>query len=242
LRFNLERFKFNSDGLMPVIVQESRTNEVLMLAYMNKEAISKTFSSGQTWFFSRSRDKMWHKGETSGNVQQVDEVYFDCDADTLLVKVRQQGAACHEGYKSCFHYRIEPEGRVALVGDLVFNPAEVYGGDQAPSRPVQKPKEPARPGWVCGSTILEEVYDVILDRKHNRLRGAYTSYLFDKGIDTILKKIGEETTEVIVAAKNNKRDEVIKEAADVIYHLMVLMAAEGVDVREVFGELASRKK
>lgn len=242
MRFNLDRFKFNNEDLIPVIVQDIRTNEVLMLAYMNREAITKTFSSGQTWFFSRSRNTLWHKGETSGNVQHVEEVYFDCDADTLLVKVRQQGAACHEGYKSCFHYRIEPEGKVALVGELVFNPAEVYDDKASPGRSRPQAKETTRPVCICGSTILEEVYDVILDRKHNRIQGAYTSYLFDKGIDSILRKIGEEATEVIVAAKNNKRDELIAEAADVIYHLMVLLAAEGVDVREVFGELASRKK
>lgn len=241
MRFNLDRFKFNADGLIPVIVQENRTNEVLMLAYMNREALAKTFSSGQTWFYSRSRQELWHKGETSGNIQELDEVYFDCDADTLLIKVRQHGAACHEGYKSCFHYRIEPDGRVALVGDMVFNPAEVYGEKALPSTVRLQPKE-SRPACICGSTILEEVYDVILDRKQNRVQGAYTSYLFDKGIDTILQKLGEETTEVLIAAKNRHRDEVIKEAADVIYHLMVLLAAEGVDVREVFGELASRKR
>lgn len=241
MRFNLDRFKFNADGLIPVIVQDNRTSEVLMLAYMNREALAKTFSSGQTWFYSRSRQELWHKGETSGNIQELDEVYFDCDADTLLIKVRQHGAACHEGYKSCFHYRIEPDGRVALVGDMVFNPAEVYGEKGPPPGARLQPKE-SRPVCICGSTILEEVYDVILDRKQNRVQGAYTSYLFDKGIDTILQKLGEETTEVLIAAKNRHRDEVIKEAADVIYHLMVLLAAEGVDVREVFGELASRKR
>jgi len=242
LRFNLDRFKFGAEGLIPVIVQDNRTNEVLMLAYMNREALVKTFDSGQTWFFSRSRQELWHKGETSGNIQEVDEIYFDCDADTLLIKVRQHGAACHEGYKSCFHYRIEPDGRVALVGNLVFDPAEVYGEEKKPSGVHPRPKESTKPVHISGCTILEEVYDVIMDRKKNRVPGAYTSYLFDKGIDTILQKLGEESTEVLIAAKNRQRDEVIKESADVIYHLMVLLATEGIDVREVFGELASRKK
>lgn len=241
MRFNLDRFKFNADGLIPVIIQDNRTNEVLMMAYMNREALAKTFSSGQTWFFSRSRQELWHKGETSGNIQEVDEVYFDCDADTLLVKVRQHGAACHQGYKSCFHYRIEPDGRVGLVGELVFSPTEVYGKGGPPPPVPPRPKE-TKPASICGSTILEEVYEIILDRKHNRVPGAYTSYLFDKGLDTILQKLGEESTEILIAAKNRKRDEVIKESADVMYHLMVLLTAEGIDVREVFGELASRKK
>ncbi|MEW6446816.1 MAG: bifunctional phosphoribosyl-AMP cyclohydrolase/phosphoribosyl-ATP diphosphatase HisIE [Bacillota bacterium] len=241
MRFNLDRFKFNADGLIPVIVQDNRTNEVLMMAYMNREALAKTLSSGETWFFSRSRQELWHKGETSGNVQEVDEVYFDCDADTLLIKVRQHGAACHQGYKSCFHYRIEPDGRVGLVGELVFNPAEVYGDKGPPPETRPRPKE-TKPVCICGSSILEEVYEVILDRKHNRVPGAYTSYLFDKGLDTMLQKLGEESTEVLIASKNRKREEVIKESADVIYHLMVLLAAEGIDVREVFGELASRKR
>ena len=240
--YNVERFKFNADGLLPVIIQDHRTNQVLMMAYMNKEALGKTLSSGQTWFYSRSRQKLWHKGETSGNVQDVDEVYFDCDADTLLIKVRQHGAACHEGYETCFHYRIEPDGSVALVGDLVFSPEEVYGDKGPPPPTYQPPPDPARPICIYASTILEEVFEIILDRKRNRMKGAYTSYLFDKGIDTILKKIGEEITEVIVAAKNKKKTELIAEAADVIYHLMVLLAAEGIDVREVFGELKSRKK
>lgn len=242
MAFNFDRFKFNADGLIPAIIQDNRTNEVLMLAYMNREALAKTLSSGETWFYSRSRQQLWHKGETSGNIQEVDEVYFDCDADALLIKVRQHGAACHEGYKSCFHYRIEKDGRVGLVGEMVFDPAAVYDGKESKPGVSLWKKETAKPVCVCGSTILEEVYEVILDRKQNRLPGAYTSYLFDKGLDTILQKLGEEITEVLIAAKNRRRDEVIKEAADVIYHLMVLLAAEGIDVREVFGELANRRK
>jgi phosphoribosyl-ATP pyrophosphohydrolase/phosphoribosyl-AMP cyclohydrolase len=243
LAFNFDRFKFNADGLIPAIIQDNRTNEVLMLAYMNREALAKTLSSGQTWFYSRSRQQLWHKGETSGNIQEVDEIYFDCDADALLIKVRQHGAACHEGYKSCFHYRIEKDGRVGLVGEMVFNPADVYKeGEGKPAGAPLRKKEAPKPVCVCGSTILEEVYGVILDRKQTRIPGAYTSYLFDKGVDTILQKLGEEVTEVLIAAKNRQRDEVIKEAADVMYHLMVLLAAEGVDVREVFGELANRRK
>lgn len=242
MAFNLDRFKFDAQGLIPAIIQDSRTNEVLMLAYMNKEALAKTLTSGQTWFYSRSRQRLWHKGETSGNIQEVDEVYFDCDADALLIKVRQHGAACHEGYKSCFHYRIEPDGRVALVGQPVFDPADVYGDRHPPDQLPPKKEPEERPVCICSSSILEEVFDVVLDRKRNRPPGAYTTYLFDKGLDTILRKVSEEAMEVILAAKNHRHEEVVKEAADLIYHLLVLLAAEGVGIHEVFEELRERRK
>ncbi len=125
--FDIDSLKYDEAGLIPAIVQEAASGEVLMMAYMNKEALEKTLAMGETWFWSRSRKTFWHKGETSGNVQRVREVLFDCDRDTLLVKVEQSGAACHEGYYSCFHYRIEQDGNFTIVGERQFDPDQVYG-------------------------------------------------------------------------------------------------------------------
>ncbi|MDD4170406.1 MAG: phosphoribosyl-AMP cyclohydrolase [Desulfotomaculaceae bacterium] len=123
----LSDLKYNEAGLIPAIVQDADTGDVLMLAYMNQASLEKTLVTGETWFWSRSRQVFWHKGESSGNVQQVRELYYDCDRDTLLVKVEQQGAACHEGYRTCFHYRMEKDGKVTVVGEKMFDPDEVYG-------------------------------------------------------------------------------------------------------------------
>lgn len=127
MAFDAGSLKYNADGIIPVVVQDAGTLEVLMVAYMNKEAVEKTLLTGETWFWSRSRQKFWHKGETSGHVQKVVEVFFDCDRDTLLVKVEQAGAACHEGYYSCFHYRVNGSGEVEVVGEKIFDPEKVYG-------------------------------------------------------------------------------------------------------------------
>ncbi|MFZ5642109.1 MAG: phosphoribosyl-AMP cyclohydrolase [Bacillota bacterium] len=125
--FDVDGLKYGEDGLIPAIVQDSETGEVLMMAYMNREAVKKTLESGETWFWSRSRKKFWHKGETSGNTQKITDMFYDCDKDTLLVKVIQKGAACHEGYHTCFHYRIAKDGSVTVVGDKCFDPDKVYG-------------------------------------------------------------------------------------------------------------------
>ncbi|MEW5762149.1 MAG: bifunctional phosphoribosyl-AMP cyclohydrolase/phosphoribosyl-ATP diphosphatase HisIE [Bacillota bacterium] len=234
----LDRIKFDKNGLVPVIIQDSRTLQVLMLAYMNREALERTLQSGQTWFWSRSRQSLWHKGETSGHVQEVEEIYFDCDADALLIKVEQSGAACHEGYYSCFHYRLDPSGGVALVGALAFDPAKVYGKGETREYPR---------GTVCpldtevNYGVLGEVYQVIVDRKLHRQTGAYTTYLFERGLDKILKKVGEEATEVIVAAKNRSREEVVFETADLFYHVMVLLAEQNIGLKDVLDELARRR-
>lgn len=127
MSFQVDLLKYNDQGLIPAIVQDHRSGTVLMMAYMNREAVEKTLESGETWFWSRSRKKFWHKGETSGNTQKVEAIYFDCDRDTLLVRVSQSGAACHEGYFSCFHYLVEPGGGVKIMGERQFNPEEVYG-------------------------------------------------------------------------------------------------------------------
>lgn len=200
-------FKLNSDGMLPVVVQDCVTSEVLMVAYMNEEAYRNTLRTGKMTYFSRSRKELWLKGATSGHFQYVKSLTADCDMDTLLAKVSQVGAACHTGAKSCF-----------------FN--EVVKKDYEESENPLK--------------VFEDVFHVILDRKEHPKEGSYTNYLFDKGIDKILKKIGEEATEIVIAAKNPNANEVKYEIADFLYHMMVLMAEKGVTWEEITEELAKR--
>ena len=199
-------FKLNSDGLIPVIVQDYKSNEVLMLAYMDEEAFNNTLATGRMTYFSRSRQTQWVKGETSGHFQYVKSLKIDCDNDTLLATVKQIGAACHTGNRSCFYTTLaEKEYKET-------NPLKVF----------------------------EDVFNVILDRKKHPKEGSYTNYLFDKGIDKILKKVGEEATEIVIAAKNPDPEEVKYEISDFLYHMMVLMAEKGVSWEEITEELANR--
>lgn len=199
-------FKKNSDGMVPVIVQDYRTDEVLMLAYMNEEAFDHTIHSGRMTYYSRSRQELWVKGLTSGHIQYVKSLTADCDYDTILAKVSQVGAACHTGNRSCF-----------------FN--DIVKKDYVEKNPLK---------------VLEDVYSIILDRKDHPKEGSYTNYLYDKGIDKILKKIGEEATEIIIAAKNPDAEEIKYEISDFIYHLMVLMAEKGVTWEDITQELSQR--
>ena len=202
-----EEFKKNSDGMVPVIVQDYRTDAVLMLAYMNKQAYERTLSSGKMTYWSRSRDELWTKGETSGNFQYVKSLTTDCDKDTILAKVSAAGPACHTGKTSCFFNTImEKEDANTL------NPLKVF----------------------------EDVFAVILDRKEHPREGSYTNYLFDKGIDKILKKMGEEATEIVIAVKNPNPHEIKYEICDFLYHMMVLMAEKGVTWEEITEELSKR--
>lgn len=200
-------FKLNSDGLIPVVVQEYKTNEVLMVAYMNEEAFRKTIETGRMTYFSRSRGALWTKGETSGHFQYVKALMLDCDKDTILAKVLQIGPACHTGNQSCFYTEL-----------------------------VKKEYDDTNP-----LTVFNEVFGVILDRKKNPKAGSYTNYLFDKGIDKILKKCGEEATEIIIAAKNPDSEELKYEISDFLYHMMVLMAECKVDWSDIVKELAHRR-
>ena len=205
--YKWEDFKKNSDGMVPVVVQDYRTQEVLMMAYMNEEAYEQTLKLGKMTYYSRSRQELWLKGLTSGHYQYVKELVADCDMDTILAKVSQIGAACHTGSKSCF-----------------FN--EITKKDYEESNnPLQ---------------VFEEVFDVIKDRKVHPKEGSYTNYLFDKGIDKILKKLGEEATEIVIAAKNPNLNEVKYEISDFLYHMMVLMAEKDVTWEEITTELANR--
>lgn len=199
-------FKLNSDGMIPVVVQDYQTDEVLMLAYMNEEAFNTTLATGKMTYWSRSRDELWTKGLTSGHVQYVKSLMLDCDNDTILAKVSQVGAACHTGNKSCFFQEL-----------------------------VRKEYDDTNP-----LRVFQNVYDVILDRKINPKDGSYTNYLFDKGIDKILKKVGEECTEIVIAAKNPDKEEIKYEISDFLYHIMVLMAEKDVTWEEITRELARR--
>lgn len=200
-------FKLDEKGLLPVVVQDVKTNEVLMLAYMNEESYEMTLRTKVMTYYSRSRKELWIKGKTSGHLQFVKSLYGDCDSDTLLAKVVQiGGCACHTGAYSCFFDEI--------IGDE-YEETNI-------------------------STVLEEVYGVIIDRKNNPKEGSYTNYLFEKGIDKILKKLGEEATEIIIAAKNPNPEEIKYEVSDFLYHLMVLMACKDVKWEEIMIELANR--
>ena len=201
----ISELRFDKNGLVPVISQDYDSGEVLMLAYMNLEALGKTLKTGKMHYFSRSRQKLWQKGETSGHIQTLITLYYDCDIDSLLAIVKQEGEACHTGNKTCF-YRIG------------FG-AETYSWDH-----------------------LKNLYSIAMDRKEHPKEGSYTNYLFDKGIDKILKKVGEENAEVIIAAKNNSKDDLVNETADLLYHLSVMLAERDVNWEEVYTELARRRK
>lgn len=216
----IEQIDFTKQGgLVPAVIQDYQSGQVLMLAYMNETALRKTIESGKTWFFSRSRQRLWMKGETSGHIQEVQEILYDCDQDSLLIKVRQVGAACHTGHYSCF-YR---DGNGEEVSPQVFD--------------VDKWHQPGEEG----PGILFELYDVIRERRRTMPQGSYTSYLFTEGIDKILKKIGEENAEVIIAAKNRVKSEVVYEVSDLLYHLTVLLVEQDVELSDVFKELKSRR-
>ena len=199
---DISKLQFDEKGLIPDIVVDAQTNQVLTLAYMNEESLRISMEKKLTCFWSRSRQELWLKGETSGNYQHIVSITADCDYDALVVKVTKDGPACHLGEESCFH-----------------NP--VLGEEATPFR-------------------LEGLYDLLMDRKATLPEGSYTTYLFQKGLDKILKKVGEESTEVITAGKAEDKAETIYEIADLTYHVLVLMAQMGISVEEVRKELASR--
>lgn len=206
--YSFDQFKKGPDGLVPVVVQDVKTEAVLMVAYMNKEAYQKTIETGRMTYYSRSRGELWLKGETSGHFQYVHSLSADCDLDTILARVTQVGAACHTGSYSCFFNEIINRSDKTEA----HNPLKVF----------------------------EEVFSVIEDRKVHPKEGSYTNYLFEKGIDKILKKLGEEATEIVIAAKNPNPNEIKYEIADFLYHMMVLMAEKGVTWEEITTELANR--
>lgn len=201
--------RFDEKGLVPAIVQDAETKEVLTLAYMNQESLTKTLETGDTWFFSRSRQELWHKGATSGNTQSVVSVKYDCDQDAILVLVQPKGPACHTGAVSCFSEGVVTERASSNLGDY---------------------------------QILQTLEQLIIEREKERPEEAYTTYLFEKGVDKILKKVGEEASEVIIAAKNRDKEELKWEAADLLYHLQVLLVEQGLPFKEVLKTLEERHK
>ncbi|MFZ3577583.1 bifunctional phosphoribosyl-AMP cyclohydrolase/phosphoribosyl-ATP diphosphatase HisIE [Virgibacillus sp. DJP39] len=203
MKADLDQLTFDEKGLIPAVIQDATNGEVLMLGYMNEESLAKTMETNETWFFSRSRQELWNKGETSGNKQVVQDITFDCDADTLLIQVEPQGPACHTGEESCF-YRTLHE-----------------------NEPNQR-------------NVVHALTKKIQERHQNPVDGSYTTYLFNEGIDKVLKKVGEETSEVIIGAKNNDRQEVIWEIADLTYHTLVLMEILEVSINDIKKELYGR--
>lgn len=202
--------------IVPAVIQDFKTKEVLMLAYMDIISLKKSISEGKTWFWSRSKKRLWNKGETSGNTQEIKEIKFDCDNDSLLVQVEQTGPACHTGEKSCF-YRI--------LGD--------------PEIDIDFEKDSKEPG---AETILQELYDVIMERISEKKEDSYTYSLHKKGLEEIMKKMGEEAIEVIIASKHQERKDIISETGDLIYHLLVLLVEKKIMLEEIFDELRSRRK
>ncbi len=230
----LELVKFDPQGLIPAVAQDIRTDEVLMLAYMNEESLKKTIETGKAHYYSRSRQKLWLKGETSGHFQQVRSISIDCDGDTLLLKVEQTGAACHTGHRSCFYTRLETDE--LKTGKTGTEAAGAVSG-QAQSETAGNPGSQASPD----AGVLEDVFSVIADRLNHPKEGSYTNYLFTKGLDKILKKIGEEACEVVIASKNGTADEIKAEIADLLYHIMVLLVDRGMTLQDIYEELKKRK-
>lgn len=202
---DISKIKFDEKGLVPVIAQDVNTKKVLMLAYMNKDSIERTLDERVAVYYSRSRGELWKKGESSGNIQKLRAMSYDCDGDTILLIVEQIGVACHTGEYSCF-----------------FNEVVKVEGDK-------------------GDT-LGGLYNLLKERKTNPVEGSYSNYLFEKGIDKILKKVGEESAEVIIASKNKDKEEMIYEISDLVYHTLVLMVEEGVEIEDIKRELEKRKK
>ena len=200
----ISKLKFDERGLIPAIVQDVRTREVLTLAYMNAESFARTVETKETWFWSRSRNTLWHKGETSGNTQKVVELLLDCDGDAIVVLVDPAGPACHTGARSCFET----------------------------SRSYKQ---------TNSDQLLDRLYAIVKERNEQRPEGSYTTYLFNEGLDKILKKFGEESTETIVAAKNDEEERLVAEVADLVYHLIVLLVARGISLDQIREELARRR-
>ncbi|UHA75965.1 bifunctional phosphoribosyl-AMP cyclohydrolase/phosphoribosyl-ATP diphosphatase HisIE [Paenibacillus sp. 481] len=202
----IERITWNEQGLVPAVVQDAVTKQVLMVAYMNRQSLKLTGRTGETVFWSRSRQSLWHKGATSGHTQRIISITLDCDADTLLIQVVPNGPACHTGQYTCFY-------------------------ETSTENTVSDPET---------TSVLFQLEQVIADREAERPEGSYTSYLFNQGVDKILKKLGEECSEVIIAAKNNDNNELCSEAGDLLFHLMVLLRERKLPLNEVLAQLKQR--
>ncbi|MCU1266303.1 MAG: phosphoribosyl-ATP pyrophosphatase [Acidobacteria bacterium] len=215
MKIAIDELKFDERGLIPTVVQDARTRRILTLAYMNRESLARTIDTGETWFWSRARASLWHKGETSGNTQRVVDIQVDCDGDALNVLVEAAGPACHTGASSCFHNEVREAEKLA-------------GSEEEDSTDL--------------GTVLSGLYSLVRSRKQELPQGSYTTYLFQEGLDKILKKVGEEAAETIIAAKNEDRMELANESADLLYHLLVLFVERGLTLAEVSTVLRDRRK
>lgn len=203
--------KFDEEGLIPAIVQDAQNVQVLMFAYANEEALQKTIKTKRAHFWSRSRSKLWKKGEESGNIQEVGDIYFDCDRDSILITVKQKGVACHTGNRTCFFSNI----------DISKNGSPTYTD-------------------IKNKKTLDDVFEVIDDRKRNPKGNSYVSSLFEKGLDEILKKVGEEAGETIIGAKNKDKDEIIYETTDLFFHTLILLSYYGIEPSDIYREFDRR--
>lgn len=216
MTYKPEDLKFDEHGLIPAIVQDAERGDVLMLAYMNAESLNRTLDTGETWFWSRSRNELWHKGETSGNTQTVADIWFDCDRDAVLVRVRPRGPACHTGAQSCFHSRFETHSR-----------PPTDSGRQPPNKTLDG--------------TLDDLYALLSTRHRERPSGSYTTQLFNEGLEKILAKVDEESQETVAAGRSETDQRLVEEASDLLYHLLVLLVQRGVTLSQVREELARRR-
>ncbi|MHC2994979.1 MAG: bifunctional phosphoribosyl-AMP cyclohydrolase/phosphoribosyl-ATP diphosphatase HisIE [Candidatus Atribacteria bacterium] len=234
----LDQIKFNKDGLVPVVIQDEKTKQVLMLAYMNRESLEKTLEEGKTCFYSRSRRELWFKGDTSGNIQVVKKIFLDCDNDTLLVLVEQKGVACHTGNYSCFFRKIKGDKieEIKKVEPSRFLQKEQAGRIKSPQGEIRSKQS------EIDSEIINEIYQVIQDRKLNYKSDSYVYKLLINSEDILLKKIGEEATEVIIALKDKDKSAIIYEVADLWFHTLVALGNCNIEPQEIFKELKRRRK
>ena len=223
-----EEVRFDERGLVPAIVQDARTREVLTLAYMNEESLRRTLAEGETWFWSRTRSELWHKGATSGNTQRVVDLRLDCDADAIVVLVEPRGPACHKGAVSCFHEEVEGL-QTKTTRSRGEASAETFDSGTFDD------------GASEIGAVLEELYSVVASRRREMPEGSYTTYLFEKGLNKILKKVGEESAETIIAAKDGDLEALTRETADLVYHLVVLSVERGLTLEALGRELTRRR-
>ncbi|QUW00838.1 bifunctional phosphoribosyl-AMP cyclohydrolase/phosphoribosyl-ATP diphosphatase HisIE [Chloracidobacterium sp. MS 40/45] len=236
-----EAIRFDANGLVPVVIQDATTNEVLTLAYMNATSYQLTCETGEVWLWSRSRQSLWHKGATSGHTQRVVDIRLDCDGDALVVRVEPRGPACHTGATSCFFQSLLPSGTTAKTDE---GPPAAQAPDGTTAIAPPEVRLVPHSALELG-ILLDELYALIRERQAKRPEGAYTTYLFTAGLDKILKKVGEEAAETIIAAKNEPRMELAAEMADLLYHLLVLMVARDVtphDVAEILRSRAGKRR
>jgi phosphoribosyl-AMP cyclohydrolase / phosphoribosyl-ATP pyrophosphohydrolase len=239
----IQNLKFDDHGLITAVVQDDDSEEILMVAHMNAESLAKTLQTGETWFWSRSRQELWHKGATSGATQRVVDLRLDCDGDALLVRVNPNGPACHTGERSCF-FRGARDVEAAKSDDPMKAQDKIREKNEPALKRVESQVSLVNVAAMDLGIQLQDLFKLIQERKDQRPEGSYTSYLFNSGIDKILKKVGEESAETIIAAKNagdgEGRKQLSSEISDLLYHLLVLMVERDVSLYDIAAELSAR--